>query len=114
MAYDPTRMSILSEGPGGALGLKQMVYDTTDAISTVIGAGYVSDARKKGYSVGSLVLVRRWTTTLPTTNDAVNGREAKPGVTAAAATAALSAVNFYRISAISSAGAGTLAALGGS
>ena len=50
---------------GGIVGGKLWAYDTVDATGDVDGAGYISDATKKGMLKGDIVIVRIWTTAVP-------------------------------------------------
>ena len=54
MAYDPkVPPSLLANGIGGAKGLRQFTYrSTTDSVATVLGAGYIKNARKIGMREG--------------------------------------------------------------
>lgn len=54
MPYDPkTPPALLANGIGGAVGLRHYGYrSTTDSVATVLGAGYISNARKLGMRVG--------------------------------------------------------------
>lgn len=108
MAYTPATLAVTRAVAGGAYGFQEFVYDTLDNAAAVAAAGYVSDARERGVTVGCTVVVRTWNA-LPANNVAVAGRDAKPGVTAAAATATC-VVTLHRVTAINAAGAGTLSA----
>lgn len=61
----------------GPLGISIWVYDTVDATGTVDGTDYLAGvsagaANPLGVEVGDLVIVRIWTTALPTTTTAKN------------------------------------------
>ncbi len=56
MAYTSTNLNCFTEAPL-ASGLKFWTYETTDAIGTVLGAGYITDATKKRVAKGDLVFV---------------------------------------------------------
>ena len=49
----------------GAGAVQSFVYDTTDALATVVGSGYISDGVTQGISIGDEVLVRIWATAVP-------------------------------------------------
>ncbi|NBW07960.1 MAG: hypothetical protein EBR82_08030 [Caulobacteraceae bacterium] len=53
---------------GGQLGGAIWILDTVDAQATVYAAGYISDGNLLGFRKGDIVIARRWTTTLPTTD----------------------------------------------
>lgn len=64
MAYDPTYLGNLSyAGSKGAC--QAYILDTIDNLAAITGAGYVTDARLRGMSIGDPVLVRRFNA-LPT------------------------------------------------
>ena len=59
MAYANTGLRLLVGGlSNGACRL--WCYDTTDALSTVVGAGYISDAAAVGMRAGDMVIFRRF------------------------------------------------------
>ena len=62
MVYNPNFISTWASGLSGQRH-RRHVYDTVDPITTVRGAGYISDATARGMEVGDLVEVRVWTTT---------------------------------------------------
>ena len=55
MAYTPTTLSLLQGLVGGGYNL--WLYTTTDAIGTVTGASYFSDAAQKGLGLGDIIWV---------------------------------------------------------
>lgn len=71
MAFDATYLHLAREH-GGTVGCKEWIYDTLDATGTVDGTGYFAGmgagaATSKGMEIGDKVLVRIWTTAIPTT-----------------------------------------------
>ncbi len=64
MGYDTTHMRVALEVPG-PVPMKIFAYDTVDSLATIYAAGYVSDAKRHGMQKGDIVLVRRWTTSIP-------------------------------------------------
>jgi hypothetical protein len=56
---------------GGEVGGSIFVLDTPDAVATVYAAGYITDAWAKGMRKGDIVIHRRWTTSVPTTDAVV-------------------------------------------
>lgn len=87
---------------GGGLGCKLWVYDTTDATGDVDGTGYFAGMSApayghRGMEVGDMVLVRIWSSAVPTTTAAKNA--ANPADAA-----------WHIVRAISAAGAATVAA----
>ena len=56
MAYTSTNLNCISISPL-ATGFKQWVYETTDAIGTVLAASYITDATKKRMVKGDFVMV---------------------------------------------------------
>ena len=60
MAYTTTTLSCLAGGPVEG-GWKLWFYNTTDALATVLGAGYVTDATAKGMEAGDFVIVANQT-----------------------------------------------------
>lgn len=61
----------------GPLGINIWVYDTVDATGTVDGTDYFAGVsagatNPLGMEVGDIVIVRIWTTSLPTTTTAKN------------------------------------------
>ncbi len=101
MAYTPATLQCILQR-SGLLGINIWVYDTVDATGTVDGTSYFTNVgagadNPKGMEVGDIVIVRIWTTSVPTTTTAKN---AAPCADAA----------FHIVRAISSAGAATLAA----
>ena len=100
MAYTPATLHCILQRTG-PVGVSLWVYDTTDATGTVDGAAYFTNvgagaANPKGMEVGDMVLVRIWTTAVPTTTTAKN---AAPPADAA----------WHIVIAMSSAGAATVA-----
>lgn len=86
----------------GPVGYSQWVYDTTDATGDVDATGYFAGVgagatNPLGMEVGDMVLVRIWTTSVPTTTAAKN---AAPPADAA----------WHIVRAVSAAGAATVAA----
>jgi hypothetical protein len=67
MAYDNTGNKYLRRVLefGGDIGGALYILDTVDAIATVYGIGYITDGKAQGMRKGDIVIVRRWTTTLP-------------------------------------------------
>lgn len=65
MAYNTDYLTCVNYS-GGKGGGQLWEYATTDALATVKGSGYVSDATKKGMVVGDSVIVKK-VTTLPNT-----------------------------------------------
>lgn len=85
----------------GPLGINIWVYDTTDVTGDVDASGYfagvgIGATNPLGMEVGDIVIVRIWTTSVPTTTTAKNA--------AAPADAA-----FHIVRAVSAAGAATVA-----
>jgi hypothetical protein len=76
MAFTPnTLQCILAKT--GPVGVSLWVYDTTDATGVVDGAAYFTNvgagaANPKGMEVGDMILVRIWTTAIPTTTTIKN------------------------------------------
>jgi hypothetical protein len=71
MAFNADYLHLANEY-GGTVGCKQWVYDTIDATGVVDTADYFAGmcapaANHKGMEVGDMVLVRIWTTAIPTT-----------------------------------------------
>lgn len=64
MAYDTKHLRRVLD-LGGVVGGSWFVYDTVDALATIYASGYISDALEKGMQKGDVVIVRRWTTTVP-------------------------------------------------
>ncbi|WP_370372527.1 hypothetical protein [Henriciella pelagia] len=67
MAYnsDYLQLSIARPGP---IGMNEWIYDSLDAVGTVDGADYFSNAAQVGMNVGDRIYFRQWTTALPSTN----------------------------------------------
>lgn len=65
MAYNTDYLSCINYN-GGKQGTQLWTYTTTDNAAAIAGAGYVSDATKKGMNVNDLVIVSQ-VTTLPNT-----------------------------------------------
>lgn len=61
MAYTSSYLNLVSTSPLGG-GFKKWVYTSTDAVATFTGAGYITDATKKGMLKGDEVLVVDQTT----------------------------------------------------
>lgn len=57
---------------GGGLGFSLWTYDTTDALTAVDASDYFADCKRLGMEVGDLIIVRVWTTAVPTTTAAKN------------------------------------------
>lgn len=68
MPYDTRYLSLKSHIPN-EVGGQEWWYDTTDAISVVRAANYVSDALVRGMEKGDFVWVRVWSA-LPNTSTA--------------------------------------------
>lgn len=66
MPYARSGLSIKCQIPG-TVGGHEWYYDTTDAVTVVRAANYISDALAAGVRKGDLVHVRVWSA-LPTTN----------------------------------------------
>lgn len=101
MAYTPATLQCILQRTG-PLGISIWVYDTIDATGTVDGTDYLAAVgagatNPKGMEVGDIVIVRIWTTSVPTTTTAKN---AAPPADAA----------FHIVRAIASDGDATLAA----
>jgi hypothetical protein len=76
MAYTPGTLQCILQRTG-PVGVSLWVYDTTDATGVVDGAAYFTNVgagaeNPKGMEVGDMVLVRIWTTAVPTTTPAKN------------------------------------------
>jgi hypothetical protein len=76
MAYTPATLQCILQRTG-PVGVSLWVYDTTDATGVVDGAAYFTNvgagaANPKGMEVGDMVLVRIWTTAVPTTTTVKN------------------------------------------
>lgn len=104
MAYIAKDLHCVATG-GGVVGLSVWVYDTVDAVATVYAAGYISDAGAsvlggRGMEKGDIVIVRRWTTAIPTTT--------AEKLTAAAVANVLVGVTIHNVIGISTAGAADL------
>ena len=56
MAYVSTALNCMSMGPL-ATGFKEWVYSSTDAVATIVAAGYFSDATRKGLAKGDVIHV---------------------------------------------------------
>lgn len=56
MGYTPDNLSLVSGNIGGR-GRRRFDYWTDDTLATIVGAGYISDATKKGMRVGDIVEV---------------------------------------------------------
>lgn len=102
MPYVSKNLSRVFDGAGGPVGFGMWIYDTTDATGDIDTAGYISDALAKGMEKGDIVIVRIWTTSIPTNN--------AQKITAAGTASVISAVGLYVLMGISTAGAGDLAA----
>lgn len=57
MAYTTSTLNLITQDLMGEGGTSYWIYSTTDSIATVTGAGYFSDALKKGLEKGDLVTV---------------------------------------------------------
>lgn len=101
MPYTTNTLSLAVEN-GGPIGMRLWVYDTIDATTDIDTAGYVTDGLAKGMVKGDVVLVRIWTTAIPTSNAQLR--------TAAATASVLSAIGWYVVMGLSTAGAADLAA----
>jgi len=64
MAYTTNNLRQVAD-LGGVVGGAIFAYDTVDALATIYAIGYISDAKAKGMVKGDIVVVRRWTTTVP-------------------------------------------------
>ncbi len=76
MAYTPNTLQCILQRTG-PVGVNYWVYDTTDATGVVDGAAYFTNvgagaANPRGMEVGDLVLVRIWSSAVPTTTTAKN------------------------------------------
>lgn len=69
MAYDSDYLQLVKSYTG-PVGRNEWLYDTLDAVGTVDGADYFSDAALKGMEVGDLIYCRVWTTAIPATQAA--------------------------------------------
>lgn len=87
MAYDPAYLGNITYAGSKGAG-QAYILDTIDALAGITAAGYVTDGRLRGMSVGDPVLVRRF-----------NALPAK---------ATLTTTGWCNVSAISAAGAATL------
>lgn len=104
MAYKSNSLSRLTATIGGG-GVRVWEYWTSDAVATILAAGYVSDAGKKGLVVGDLIKV--FTGTLNTT-----GPDASPSTASRGTVSEFASdprVSWLTVSSIS-AGAATLVA----
>lgn len=102
MAYTPATLQCILQRTG-PLGINLWVYDTVDVTGDVDAAGYFTNvgagaANPRGMEVGDLVIVRIWTTAVPT------------GSTTAKNTAPPADAGLHIVRAISAAGAATLSA----
>lgn len=89
MAYAPSELRLIVGGAMSNLsGPNVWSLDSVDALATVDGAGYISDATARGVRVGDVVLVRVWTSLTAKTT--------------------LSAISFMAVASISGAGAANL------
>lgn len=98
MAYTSATLSKVVEG--GYLRTGIWLYDTVDATATIDTAGYISDASTKGMLKGDLVIGRIWTTAVPAATSELQ--------TAAGTANVLTAMGFYIVGGISTAGAADL------
>lgn len=76
MAFTPATLQCILQRTG-PVGVSLWVYDTTDATGVVDGAAYFTNvgagaANPKGMEVGDMVLVRIWTSAVPTTTTVKN------------------------------------------
>ncbi len=99
MTYDTKHLRVAVEVPG-PVPMKIFVYDTVDSLATIYGAGYISDATKKGMQKGDIVLVRRWTTSIPVAKSEL--------ITAAGVANVLVSATIHNVLGISAAGAADL------
>lgn len=74
MSYSSNKLSVVQGTLGGA-SARTFEYFTSDAVATILAAGYISDATKKGMRVGDMV--RAFIGTLNTT-----GADASPSTAA--------------------------------
>jgi len=103
MSYDTTKLSLVVQAiERGGAALYSLT--TVDPIGTVLGAGYVSDATKKGLRVGDLVLV-----SFGTLNTALTASPSSADVGAASDFASVPQNALLQVNSISS-GAATLSA----
>jgi hypothetical protein len=77
MAFTPATLHLAADF-GGSLGAKLWFYDTTDATGDVDAAGYFAGMSApafghRGMEVGDIVIVRIWTTAVPTSTSGKNG-----------------------------------------
>lgn len=99
MAYDTTHLRVAVEVPG-PVPMKIWAYDTVDSLATIYAANYISDATKKGMQKGDIVLVRRWTTSIPAAKSEL--------ITAAGVANVLVSATIHNVIGISTAGAADL------
>lgn len=66
MAYAAANLTLMAQS-AGPIGGKLWLYDTVDVTTDVDGAGYISDGKTRGMEKGDIVIVRIWTTAVPTT-----------------------------------------------
>lgn len=64
MAYTPATLRLGIEIPG-VIPMKVFAYDTVDALATIYAINYISDAKAHSMQKGDIVIVRRWTTSVP-------------------------------------------------
>ena len=101
MAYTPDTLQCIFNRTG-EVGVSLWLYDTTDATGTVDGAAYFTNvgqgaANPRGMEVGDMMLVRIWTTAVPT------------GSTTAKNAAVVADAAWHIVITMSSAGAATVA-----
>ena len=81
MPYLRSGLSIKQQIPG-RVGGHEWFYDTTDAVTVVRAAGYISDALAAGVRKGDMIWVRVWSA-LPTVNaNKVGAAAAAPTISA--------------------------------
>ena len=98
MPYSRANLSIKNQLPG-SIGGHEWWYDTTDAVTVVRAANYISDALAAGVCKGDLIWVRVWSA-LPTTRASI--------VTAVATAPTLTAMQAMPVLGLSAAGAADL------
>ncbi len=99
MAYDTKHLRVALSVPG-PVPRKIWFYDTVDALADIYAAGYISDASKKGMLKSDIVIVTRWTTTIPAATSELK--------TAAAVANVLVTQTIHNVIGISAAGAADL------
>src|SRR5690242_3979676 len=64
MAYAGSGLHLIDQLIAGKF--RKWIYRTTDSISTVLGAGYFSDATKRGMATGDIIIYTKTDDTPPT------------------------------------------------